>query len=236
MKIKKSDKADLEKERPVYFLMGIIVVLSSFFVVLEWQNSPPEYPDWQALVPVFVENEYVSPFEQKQEKEVIIEQAQSDVAYEDFQITDEIKETPVTEKTENSTIVSKSDETIEEKHLSQQETANGNESTEEPPVYTEDVDVMPQFLGGTTELIRFIYNHIEYPPIALKHRIEGRVWCSIIINQDGSVSHVRLEKGVYALLDEEALRVLKLLPSWTPGTKNNKPVKVKIYIPIVFKR
>jgi protein TonB len=97
-------------------------------------------------------------------------------------------------------------------------------------------ETMPQFPGGQTALIRFIYENIQYPPVALKQRIEGRVWCSFIVEADGSISNIRLEESVYIFLDEEAVRVLKKMPAWSPGRTKGENVRVKIYIPIVFKR
>ena len=95
---------------------------------------------------------------------------------------------------------------------------------------------MPQFPGGQTELIRFLYKNIQYPAIALKQKIEGRVWCSFIVEKDGSISNVNLEEGVYIFLDDEAVRVLKMMPNWVPGRTNGEYVGVKVYIPVVFKR
>ena len=94
---------------------------------------------------------------------------------------------------------------------------------------------MPQFPGGNVELIRFIYSHIQYPQAALKQRIQGRVWCSFIVDRDGTISDVALEQGIYIFLDEEALRVLKTMPPWIPGKTQGESVRVKVYLPIVFK-
>lgn len=230
MKEKKSPQANLEKERPLYFLMGFIVVLSSFFVLMEWESSPPDYSDWQNLVPVFIESEYMGVVETPEPpEEIVVEEVEPEIVYDDYEVVDEIEEIP--NEIPVDSLLMEQEEQLNENQTSLQEP---EEVIEDEPVYTQ-ADVVPQFPGGTNALIRFIYQNMEYPSVALKQRIQGRVWCSFIVNKDGSVSHVKLEEGVYIFLDEEAERVLKMLPNWTPGLVNGEPVRIKVYIPIVFK-
>jgi len=92
-----------------------------------------------------------------------------------------------------------------------------------------------QFQDGKTALLRYIYQNIHYPPAALKQRINGRVVCSFIVNEDGSLSDVTLVQGVYVFLDDEVLRVVRSMPQWKPALKDGKPVKIKYVMPVVFK-
>lgn len=92
-----------------------------------------------------------------------------------------------------------------------------------------------QFQDGKTALLRYIYQNIHYPPAALKQRINGRVICSFIVNEDGSLSDVTLIQGVYIFLDDEVLRVIRSMPQWKPAMKDGKPVKIKYIMPVVFK-
>ena len=230
METKKSPYADLEKERTIYFLMGFIVVLSSFFVLMEWESRPPDSSDWQNLTPVFVESELIGNIETpKASEEIIPEKIFPEIIYEDYQVVEEIL--PSKEVVVDSLLPA------EEKQIeipTVKEPEIPDELDRPDLIYTE-AEVTPQYPGGIVELIRFIYEHIQYPSAALKQRIQGRVWCSFIVNKDGSVSDVQLEKGVYVFLDDEAIRVLELMPSWIPGRKDDKPVRMKVYIPIVFK-
>ena len=91
------------------------------------------------------------------------------------------------------------------------------------------------FQDGQIALLRYIYQNIQYPSAALKQRINGRVVCSFIVNEDGSVSDVSLLQGVYIFLDEEVLRVIDSMPLWNPALKDGKPVKVKYIMPVVFR-
>jgi protein TonB len=92
-----------------------------------------------------------------------------------------------------------------------------------------------EFSNEKAALIRYIYQNIHYPQEALKQRINGRVICSFIINEDGSVSDITLVQGVYGYLDDEVLRVIRSIQTQKPVMKDGKPVKTKCIVPVVFK-
>ena len=236
METKKSLRADIEKERPVYFLMGFIVVLSSFFVLMEWESMPPDELDWQSLIPVYVESEFIGNVESLPpfpiSEEVVLEIEIPQIVYEDYKVVEDV--IPIDEfftDSPSSPIVET--ETLPEETKETEESLPEG-SPESDEVYT-NPDVFPEFPGGRTALSRFILQNTQYPSVALKQRIKGRVWCSFIVNKDGSVSTIQIEQGVYSFLDDEALRVLNLMPSWVPGRSNGQTVRVKVYLPIVFK-
>jgi len=92
-----------------------------------------------------------------------------------------------------------------------------------------------EYSNDKVALLRYIYQNIHYPPVALKQRINGRVVCSFIINEDGSISDITLVQGVYSFLDDEVLRVIRSMPTWKPVMKDGKPVKTKCIVPVTFK-
>jgi len=92
-----------------------------------------------------------------------------------------------------------------------------------------------EYYNEKSDLLRYIYQNIHYPPAALKQRINGRVVCSFIINEDGSISDITLVQGVYSFLDDEVLRVIRSMSTWKPVMKDGKPVKTKCIVPVVFK-
>lgn len=96
------------------------------------------------------------------------------------------------------------------------------------------VENMPQFPGGMKALIKFIGENVKYPAEAKKKEIEGRVFVGFVIDKDGSVINARVLREVDPSLDAEALRVIKSMPKWKPGTKKGKEVKVSYTIPINF--
>ncbi|MCD6011953.1 MAG: hypothetical protein K0Q79_1815 [Flavipsychrobacter sp.] len=90
---------------------------------------------------------------------------------------------------------------------------------------------MPQFDGDQDA---YLQKNLRYPEAARENGIEGRVLVEYVINEDGSVSDVRLARGIGGGCDEEAVRVVKAMPKWKPGKQNGKPVKVLFTLPIKF--
>lgn len=103
-------------------------------------------------------------------------------------------------------------------------------------VYEYDfVDRQPQFPGGDNAMIRFINNERRYPKEAYREGIEGRVLCSFIVNEDGTISHISVLRGVEESLNREAVRVISQMPPWIAGEIDNTPVPVYCIIPIPFR-
>ena len=106
---------------------------------------------------------------------------------------------------------------------------------EEDDEYYIVVETMPEFPGGDIGVMKFIAKNVIYPPIAKEYNITGKVYVSYIVEKDGSVSNVKVERGVDKNLDAEALRVIKSLPKYIPGTQRGEPVRVMFTIPINFR-
>jgi TonB family protein len=100
-------------------------------------------------------------------------------------------------------------------------------------VYTY-IDQMPSYPGGDEALYSFISNNIVYPEVAKRAGVEGKIYVQFVIDKDGSVTDVKTQKGIGAGCDEEAVRVVKLMPKWIPGKNNDEVVKTRISIPVVF--
>jgi protein TonB len=96
------------------------------------------------------------------------------------------------------------------------------------------VEVKPAFIGGDQALFNYIKKNVKYPKKARKEEIQGKVYVSFVIEKDGAIGEVLIKKGVHELLDEEAMRVIKSMPKWTPGTQGGKPVRVQFVLPISF--
>ena len=97
------------------------------------------------------------------------------------------------------------------------------------------VEKMPVFPGGDMAMMEFLSKNIKYPVEAQKKGLQGRVVVSFVVEKDGSLSDVQVAKSVDPQLDEEALRVVKSMPNWTPGMHNGKTVRVKYYVPISYR-
>jgi len=96
------------------------------------------------------------------------------------------------------------------------------------------VEEMPLFPGGEKALLDFIYSNIQYPEKAKQENIQGRVILRFCINYKGGVEQVTVIKGVDPSLDNEAVRVIKMLPQWQPGKQGGKPVNVWYSVPVTF--
>ena len=97
------------------------------------------------------------------------------------------------------------------------------------------VEEQPSFPGGIGALMSWLGENVHYPKVAEKNGIQGRVVVSFVVERDGSVSNVIVERGVDPSLDKEAVRVTSAMPNWNPGKQNGKVVRVKYNLPITFK-
>jgi len=93
---------------------------------------------------------------------------------------------------------------------------------------------MPQFRGGETALLKFLQDNIQYPPQAVKDKVQGRVVVQFLVDPSGCVSEVNVVRSVREDLDAEAVRVAKMLPKFYPGRINGKAVSVWYTLPVAF--
>ena len=97
------------------------------------------------------------------------------------------------------------------------------------------VEQMPQYTGGEEAMMKYVAENIKYPQAAKDKNISGRVFVGFVIEKDGSVSNVKVVRGIGGGCDEEAARVIKEMPKWKPGMQKGKPVRVNYMMPIFFK-
>lgn len=95
------------------------------------------------------------------------------------------------------------------------------------------MEKMPVPPGGMEGLLQFLSQHLRYPATV---RTEGRVFVSFIVQADGQLTDFAVLKSLDPVLDAEALRVLRLMPAWTPGAQHHRPVPVRFTVPITFRR
>ncbi len=108
------------------------------------------------------------------------------------------------------------------------------EEEKEAEIFTY-VEEMPSFPGGPEEMFRFFSANIQYPEIAKRAGVEGKIFVSFVVTRGGVIRDVAVVKGIGAGCDEEAVRVVKTMPGWNPGKQNGNPVSVRVSIPIIFK-
>lgn len=96
------------------------------------------------------------------------------------------------------------------------------------------VEQMPEFPGGEIELLKFLKKNVDYPKRSKELGITGIVFVEFIISTDGTMTEIKIAKGVSSDIDKEAIRVVNLMPKWIPGSQRNQPVPVGMRLPIRF--
>jgi protein TonB len=96
------------------------------------------------------------------------------------------------------------------------------------------VEEMPTFPGGEGELINYLHKNIKYPSIARENNIQGRVYVTFVVDNDGKIKDAKVLRGIGGGCDEEALRVVRAMPDWKPGRQNGRNVQVQYNLPVNF--
>lgn len=107
------------------------------------------------------------------------------------------------------------------------------EVEEKKPIFR-IVEEMPSFPGGDEPRVKFLRDNIMYPQMAKENNIQGTVYITFVVDSKGHVTDVKILRGIGGGCDEEAIRVVKLMPPWNPGKQNGKSVRVQFNMPIRF--
>lgn len=228
MEIKKSPKADLENKKSTSILIGLVVALGIMFIAFEWAQKD------------------VVVYEDAIQSTVTEEEEMIEVTFREETPPPPAPEPPAPETVLSDVIdIADNDEEVETVDFSAEDDASQRIVVQAPvaaPVEEEEeqqifvvVEKMPEFPGGEDAMRRYLARNIRYPLIAQENGIQGRVICQFVVNADGKIVDVQVVRGVEASLDEEAVRVIKSMPAWTPGKQGGKSVRVKYTLPIRFK-
>ena len=95
-------------------------------------------------------------------------------------------------------------------------------------------EIMPQFPGGPTALDAFVRKHKKYPEEARAQQLSGKVYVQFVVEKDGTISHVEVRMGRHKPLNDEAVRIVRQMPKWKPGSNRNKIVRTRYTLPITF--
>ncbi len=222
MKTKKNEKANLEKNRFTFMLVGLALTLTLVYTAMEWTSAQGTVIAMEQTA-LIAEDEYIPistnqtppppPPPPKQKVADFIEIFDNDEDIDEDMIVEE----EITEDTE-----------VEVEEIEETE----EEEVEDQPFVI--VEQMPEFPGGVKKLMKFISKNIKYPNVARENGIEGRVFLRFVITKDGDVDRLTVVRGVDPLLDNEAMRVAKKMKGWKPGMQRGKPVPVWYTLPIAF--
>ena len=113
--------------------------------------------------------------------------------------------------------------------------ATADNALDNNPLNFRIVEDLPQFPGGAVAMMKWLTANLKYPPSAQKRKIQGKVMVQFIVAADGTMTDLKIVKPLEKSLDNEALRVMRIMPKWKPGVQNGKPCRTMVCIPIVFK-
>ena len=223
MELKKSIKADLEWRKPIFFQIGIflslLIVLAMFELFGTSEKDAVEFEYSGAIVTedVILQTEQpkeLPPPPPAPMTTTIIEIIDDNIRIEtDFEVDAESDESTVTQEYEYVEYVP--------------------EEVQEEEIFVV-VEESPEFPGGEEARLQFLRDNIVYPRIARDAGVEGRVIVGFVVEPDGRITNVKIIRGKVQSLDEEALRVTKMMPRWKPGKQRGKYVRVQLTMPITF--
>ena len=226
MEIKKSPKADLESKKLTFALIGLVVTLFIVWRVFEYKSYDQQtFDDLQQTVEV-IEEEMVEITKQEQPKiqppAPKPQVTQIEIVEDDVEVEDEIDINAEVDQ----------DEVIEEYEFTPPEIEE--EEIVEAEIF-KVVEEMPEFPGGAAKMMEFIQKNIKYPMMARESDIQGRVFVNFVVEPNGEISNVEVLRGIGGGCDEEAVRVVKSMPSWKPGKQRGSAVRCAFTVPIIFK-
>ena len=223
MELKKNPRADLRQYTGLFFEVGLAVALGVVLASFNYANHErnrmvfgdiDNYDIEDVMIPITRSMPVTPPPAPPKVAEVItIIETDSDLE-EDFEVDD-------VEATQETMIA------IVER--------SGEEEEEEEEVPFALAEIRPEFPGGEAALQKYIASHVQYPEVARDNGLQGKVYVQFVINKRGEVENAIIARGIDAVLDKEALRVIQSLPKWKPGVQRGKPVRVSYTVPINFK-
>ncbi|MCB2208674.1 MAG: TonB family protein [Bacteroidetes bacterium] len=223
----KSHNADLENKIFIFREIGLIIALMLVFLAFNLKSHDKATIDLEVrnsdniteeIIPITIQ-EIKQPPPPPATKSVIINIVENTVEVEnDIEINaDADQETYVPDYTPTFNIEDEEEEIIEDEEI------------------FVVVESMPSFPGGMNKLMEYLQNNLRYPQLAKELNIQGRVFLTFVIKKDGSVTDIKLLRGIGGGCDEEAIRVVNNMPKWTPGSQRNKPVRVQFNLPVNFR-
>lgn len=226
MESKKTNRANLENKRFIFLEAGMIISLALALMAFEWksyENSVATLPEvrWENVTELL-------PLNTQQHKLPPPPKAMKPV----YKIV--IVEKPVEIPDDFSGIDAGIDGIwiIPEKIAMPEEIGNDADDS----IYnTSSVEIMPEFPGGEAALYKFLGDNIKYPRLAIESNIQGTVYISFVVEKDGSLSNITVERTPALVLSDESSRVVSIMPDWKPGKQGGRAVRVNFVLPVKFK-
>ncbi len=227
MEVKKSEKANLENKKLLFLEIGLILALAVVYVAFEWTTAEKQVAVLEETTQV-VEVEDMVPITQEtpppppSAPSIPVLSDQIDIVDDEIQVDDDLFMNLEDDASMGVEIMDYV-ENVEE------------EVVEEEAIPFQLVEEKPSFMGGDANAFsKWVNERLVYPEIAKENGVSGRVTLQFTVNTDGTVSNVKVLRGVDPSLDKEAVRVVSMSPKWTPGKQRDRAVKVTYTFPVIF--
>lgn len=226
MEIKKSEKASLENKRLLFVEIGFVVALLAVLLAFEWSSKEKADTSLLAENKELIEEEIIpitqeTPPPPPEMAKIPILSDRIDIIDDDVKINDNIMNLE-----DDSNLGVDIQDYVEEVK---------EEVIEEEAIPFQLVEEKPKFGGkDANEFTKWVNQRLVYPEVAKENGVQGRVMLQFTVNTDGSVSGVKVLRGVDPSLDKEAVRVVSMSPKWTPGKQRDRKVKVTYTFPVIF--
>ena len=227
MEVKKSPKANLENKRLLFaeigFIFALLVVWGAFSYSTKEKNVSSlvdinQDIEVEEMVPITQETPPPPPEAPK----IPLLSDQIDIVDDDIKVDDDM----FMNLEDNANLGVEITDYVEQVE---------EEQVEEEAIPFQLVEEKPKFQGGdANDFSKWVNSKLVYPEIAKENGVQGRVVLQFTVNADGSVSGVKVLRGVDASLDKEAVRVVSSSPKWTPGKQRDRAVKVTYTFPVIF--
>ncbi len=226
MEIKKSEKASLGNKRLLFIEIGFLIALGAVLFAFEWSSKERRQATLDAGNQEIIDDEMVpitqeTPPPPPEAPKIPILSDQIDIIDDDIKIEDNI-------------INLEDDSSLGVEIMDYVEAAT-EEVIEEEAIPFQLVEDKPSFNGGdANEFSKWVNQRLVYPEIAKENGVQGKVMLQFTVNADGTVSNVKVLRGVDPSLDKEAVRVVSMSPKWKPGKQRDRAVKVTYTFPVIF--
>lgn len=218
MQPKKTEKANIDKNIGKYFLVGLAVSIALVITAFEWRFFDQQSKELTSDLEIEEDEMVADVTQQKKRKPPPPAPPEIEIVEDDVDVDEDQPDIKEVDMDQNTAM----------------NLPEGKEEAKEDDKIFMVVEDSPTFPGGEGEMMRYISNNIEYPQMEKENGIEGQVVVNFVVNEDGSISNIKILKGITKGLNEEAKRVIKTMPKWEPGEQRGKPVKVRVNLPIRF--
>ena len=225
MEIKKTEKASLENKKLLFLEIGLIVSLLITFVAFEWKQAEINVSNLEDTTQIEAEEEIIpitqeTPPPPPAEVKIPILSDQIDIVDDNIEL-------------ENNIINLEDDASLGVEIQDYIEVVE--EVVEEEAIPFQLVEEKPSFMGGDANMFsKWVNERLVYPEIAKENGVQGRVTLQFTVEKDGTVTKVKVLRGVDPSLDKEAVRVVSMSPKWKPGKQRDRAVPVTYTFPVIF--